>query len=381
MQPRVPLTQRLLPSQRQAIEIVLSAGYGLLAWALFTHKVSPWPVALVLTVLVAVPLAGFRRAPWLAFAAALAGFCAAPVSPLLPFVALVPMGYVLYRVAGRYPLRVAVAALAVALAGAGATATTGHAGGVLPFAVVMVVAWTCGYAGGEHRRYNAELVRYHASAAEAARERAQRSAAEERIRIARELHDIVAHNVSVITVQAGYGHLVVDANPDKARAALAAIETTGRETLAEMRQLLGVLREGDDAELSPTPGLADLRCLIEQTTRAGVPVEITITGDPAGLTAGIELDVYRIVQEALTNVINHAGPTTAKVAINCHDNGVDVEVTDAGRGGPTATGGLGLVGMRERAERHGGRLHAAALQGGGFRVAATLRTREAEPVA
>ena len=376
MQPRPPLPLRLRPRQRLALEVVAGLGYALVAWALFAHKISPWPLAAGGTALVALPVAIGQRRPPLAFAAALAGFWLAPIAPLLPFLAAAPLGYVLYQVAGRYPVRIGLPVLAVALTGPAATALTAHAGGVLPFSVVLVVAWTLGYARGEHRRYGEELVRHHAGLAEAERERARRGTAEERIRIARELHDVVAHSMSVITVQAGFGRLVVHDQPDEAGAALAAIETTGRQTLAEMRQLLCVLRADGlpdpPADLSPAPGLADLERLVAETGRAGVRVELTIAGHYRELPAGVELTAYRIVQEGLTNVARHAFTQTARVALDYRPDELTIEVTDQGRGGPVAATGLGLAGMRERVQLHGGRLDAAPLPGGGFRVVAHL---------
>jgi signal transduction histidine kinase len=384
MQPRPPLAQRLRPGHRLALELVAGLGYALAAWALFAHKISPWPLALGGTALVALPVAVARRRPSLGFVAALAGFWLAPVAPLLPFLAVVPLGYVLYQIAGRCPARIGLPVLAVALSGPAATALTGHAGGVLPFAVALVVSWTVGYARGEHRQYVDELVRHHAGRAAAERERARRGAAEERMRIARELHDVVAHSMSVITVQAGFGRLVVGSQPDEAGAALAAIESTGRQTLAEMRRLLCVLRAEDTpdtaADLTPTPGLADLDRLVAQTGQAGVRVELTITGEPRQLPAGVELSAYRIVQEALTNVTKHAAAPTARVTLDYRLDQLTIEVTDHGRGGPIASTGLGLAGMRERVQIYGGHLDAAPLSGGGFRVAAHLPMPTADTV-
>jgi signal transduction histidine kinase len=382
MHPRPPLWQRLRPGHRLALEVIAGLGYALPAWALFAHKITPWPLALGGTVLVALAVALGRRLPLLGLAAALAGFWLAPLATLLPFLAVAPLGYTLYRVAGRYTVRIGLAGLAAALTGPAATALDGHAGGVLPFGVALVVAWTFGYARGEHRRYGEELVRHHARLAEAERDRARRAGAEERMRIARELHDVVAHSMSVITVQAGFGRLVAREQPDEAGAALAAIEETGRQTLAEMRRLLAVLRTDGAADpaadLAPTPGLADLERLLAQTGRAGIRVELTITGRPRQLPAGVELTAYRIVQEALTNVAKHAATASARVTLGYCADGLAIEVVDGGRGGAVAATGLGLAGMRERVQLYGGHLDAASLPGGGFRVAARLPTTAVE---
>ncbi len=192
------------------------------------------------------------------------------------------------------------------------------------------------------------------------------------MRIARELHDVVAHGMSVITVQAGFGHLVIDDKPDEARIALGAIEAAGRQTLAEMRQLLDVLRADGTPALDPAPGLADLGQLISQAAQAGIQVDLEFTGRPHDLPPGIEVSVYRIVQEALTNVVKHASPCAARAVISYLPRELAIEVTDDGRGAPAATGELGLAGMRERVHIYGGQLDAGPLPAGGFRVAARL---------
>ena len=182
--------------------------------------------------------------------------------------------------------------------------------------LVTGLVWAVGYAVGQHRAYERQLLQERARQAQEELARARRGVIEERMRIARELHDVVAHSMSVITVQAGYGHLVIDRDPGQARAALGAIETTGRQALTEMRRLLGVLRadDGDDAAaLTPAPGLADLDRLVAQTAGAGVRVELEITGRPRPLPSGIELSAYRIVQEALTNVVKHADVPASRV--------------------------------------------------------------------
>jgi signal transduction histidine kinase len=191
--------------------------------------------------------------------------------------------------------------------------------------------------------------------------------------------------MSVITVQAGFGHLVIDDKPAQARAALSTIETTGRETLMEMRRLLGVLRADDPCGtdrvplLAPAPGLADLDRLLAQTARAGVHVDMTITGSPRDLPAGIDLSAYRIVQEALTNVVKHAGVTTARATLDYREDELAIEITDLGRGRPVIDGqvpGHGLLGMRERVHVYGGSFRAAPMPGRGFRVAARLPLAE-----
>jgi signal transduction histidine kinase len=193
------------------------------------------------------------------------------------------------------------------------------------------------------------------------------------MRIARELHDVLAHSMSVITVQAGYGHLVIEQQPAKAQAALGVIETTGREALTELRHLLDILRDDGPVTLSPAPGLGNLDHLVAQIAQAGVQVDLRITGRPRALPAGIDLSAYRIVQEALTNVVKHAGTPHSQVTIAYSDDEVSVQITDAGQGCPAgAPTGHGLIGMQERVALYGGCWQAGPLPERGFAVRAQL---------
>jgi signal transduction histidine kinase len=216
--------------------------------------------------------------------------------------------------------------------------------------------------------------------AEAHRQQSARSVAEERLRLAQELHDVVAHSMSVIAVQAGMGVHVIDQRPDEAKAALEAISQTSRRTLQEMRRLLGVLRDEDGTRLhAPAPGLAELPRLVDDVRNAGVPVALTMEGEAGAVPHAVELSVYRLVQEGLTNVIKHAGPASAAVTVRCLPSGVEVEVVDDGRGAAsTANGasGHGLLGMQERVALWGGTLEAGPRQGGGYRVLAQLPYEE-----
>lgn len=202
---------------------------------------------------------------------------------------------------------------------------------------------------------------------------ADTAVADERLRIARELHDVVAHAMSVVAVQAGVAAHVIDTQPEEAKRMLENVRATSHDALDEMRRLLGVLR-GGDADLMPAPGLRDVDDLAESLRASGVSVDVQVTGDPTGVPAGVDLTAYRIVQEALTNVLKHAGPAaTARVTIDYSPVLVVVEVTDDGRGaGVLVEGGHGLLGMRERVAVFGGDLVAGAKPGGGFRVRATL---------
>ncbi len=208
---------------------------------------------------------------------------------------------------------------------------------------------------------------------------AERAVVRERSRIAREMHDVVAHAMSVVAVQAAAGREIVHANPDKAAEVFARIETVGRESLTELRRMLGVLRDsGDsDASLSPQPGIADISAAVEQSAGTGVATELIVEGQRHALAPGIELAAFRIVQEALTNVRKHAGQSaSAVVRISYEAHSLIVEVTDDGSGAATTLSGVGagngLIGMRERVEIYGGQFTSGPRQGGGYSVRAVL---------
>jgi len=199
---------------------------------------------------------------------------------------------------------------------------------------------------------------------------------EERARIARELHDVVAHSVGVIVLQAGGAQKVLDDNPLRAREALHSIEVTGRQALEEMHRILGILRTDAEGEsLNPQPSLRQLEALSEQIRQGGLPVEVIVEGDVRQLPPGVELAAYRIVQEALTNTLKHAGKAKACVLIRYRDHDLELEVTDDGNGtgGAVANStGHGLVGMKERVGLYGGSLTVGSVLGGGYSVRATL---------
>jgi signal transduction histidine kinase len=205
-------------------------------------------------------------------------------------------------------------------------------------------------------------------------EKARTAVAEERGRIARELHDVVAHSVSVMVVQAQAGQRLL-ADPDLAGGAFRAIEASGREALVELRRLLGILRTGaEQPAIGPQPGLGSLGVLLEQVREAGLPVELRVEGEQVQLPPGVDLAAYRIVQEALTNTLKHAGSARAEIIVRYGPSAVELEVLDDGRGAPAATNGSGhgLIGMRERVALYGGRLEAEPRKAGGFAVRARL---------
>ena len=300
----------------------------------------------------------------------------------------------LYTLAAYRPRRISLAGLAICLAGSAAAIakwapdhtidplyTLGATAAV--FAGPALLAWLLGDSMQWRRGYYRGLEE---RAARLERERdaqAQIAVAAERARIARELHDVVAHNVSVMVVQADGAAFALETSPEKTRQALTAISWTGRQALAEMRSLLGVLRSVDDygAELAPQPGVEQLAGLLEQTRAAGVPVSFAVEGVPRPMPPGAALAAYRIVQESLTNARKHGGPTvTAAVTLRFCEEQLIIKVTDDGRrpvagaaAGAAGDGlGHGLIGMRQRVDVYGGTVAAGPQPGGGWRVTATL---------
>jgi signal transduction histidine kinase len=360
-----------------------AAGFALLAAALPLDPGSPRAVAAYLLVAAhTLPIAVRRRFPLPALAWGLAtGVAFAALALSLVVLTFTILVYV-YTAAARCPRRVSLAGLAatevvLVLVWLARPRSIGDRSTLVLDGLIVAAAWWLG--DGTRRRQEAIVAaQERAVELEMAREElARRAVTEERLRIARELHDVVAHSMSIVAVQAGVGVHVLDSQPEEARRALAAVEATSHQALVEMRRLLGVLRQEAEprGSLAPAPGLADVEALAAEVARAGVRVEVRIEGTPAELPAGLDLSAYRIVQEALTNVVRHAGPATARVAVRYGPDRVAVEVVDDGRGGDPDgqdRGGQGIVGMRERAALYGGSLEAGPLSGGGFRVAASL---------
>jgi signal transduction histidine kinase len=490
--PHAPLTQRMRTGHWVAIDCVVAAFAALLVLLSVYRALAEAPqmwlaVGLLMAGGVFIPVALRRRAPVPAFGALLVlavlfadtrnGFRFPGAALTAVALVFLSAAYVLYTVTVTSSRRTGAAALALALAllvfigGTGRGRSEGAPAELVPVGLATVIAWMTGYSVRQRRLYVVRLQQQAASSA----------VAEERLRIARELHDVVAHSMSVIAVQAGYGQYVINDSPDGARQALGAIQVTSREALDEMRRMLGVLRQqdvtpapgqagalraGDGAEpgaavgaagwtlsrrarpadpvaasvdgalsdpagpeavgagaaggsaapLSPAPGLANLDRLIERTGSAGVRVTLELYGNARPLPAGLDLSAYRIVQEALTNVVKHAGSGARCTVHLGYDEGVlAIRVTDDGGqsmtlpryGGdpaaagtvlpaltpsppaavaaadaaaaglrapcePPGTGGHGIIGMRERAHLCGGKFSARRLAEGGFQVTASL---------
>ncbi|MGW2346683.1 sensor histidine kinase [Streptomyces sp. NPDC001661] len=373
--------------------VVVTAGYVALADQGASDGLprfsGPWWLGWLVAVCVGMPLAVRRLWPLPALAIVLGASATATLLDITrdPYISA---ALAVYAVALIEPTRRASAAFALTLVVSAAAVITGEAiltpsgpwteaASTAAFVWLVVgAAWAAGRVVRERR----------SRAARRDRRLAEEALAEERLRIARELHDIVSHSLSVIVVKAAVANHVAEARPQETRDAIEAIEQTGREALTEMRRALGVLRgdtadrrtrEPGSAETAPPPGLDDLPALIQRAERAGVRTELR-TRLAVGLPAGTALAVYRIVQEALTNVVKHVGDGThCQVTITVDSRGeVRIEVVDDGAGNAAATdrgelsGGHGLVGMRERVMMYGGTLAAGPRPGGGFAVSACL---------
>jgi signal transduction histidine kinase len=420
--PRPPLTKRMRLGHWIALDCAVGGFVAITGAAVAAHNASggpKLPLVLLLMVVLFIPVALRRRAPVAAYCGlVILGVLAAALGPALTTLVFLGAAFVLYTVTVESRRRSGLAALILLLAvmtftvvaGGGIGPRQQHVGpgDLVPVALASVIAWMTGYSVRQRRLYVVTLQHQAANSA----------VAEERLRIARELHDVVAHSMSVIAVQAGYGQYVIDVSPDGAREALGAIQATSRDALDEMRRMLGVLRQQDTgpvpggsgqagtmragpmqagyiqagtaqagarpaaaAPLAPAPGLAGVDRLVARTCGAGVRVTVELSGQPRPAPAGVDLSAYRIIQEALTNVVRHAGTGAVCVVNLCYtDADLVIRVTDDG-GLPAGLGtagiapagtGHGIIGMRERVHLCGGTFGAGPLPVGGFEVTAAL---------
>jgi signal transduction histidine kinase len=370
-------------------------GQGIHSFPVSLVSAGSWVPPLLLALLVAVPVGLRRRDPVGAFLLAMVG-CVLIITAggEISRGAFLALALVLFTVAATRTRTVAVVSLAAALAllvvqGFILSAIGTGSGPATGVALILIIAWILGVSAQQRRAYTARMREQVATAA----------VTEERLRIARELHDVVAHSMTVAAVQAGFGEYVFDSDPAQARAALGNIQHVTREALSDMQRLLGVLRQdgtgrpgaaapagppGKDQpaaparqlQLAPAPGLADLERLVSTTAGAGVRVALTRTGDHRDIPAAIGQSAFRIVQEALTNVVKHSGASTCQVIVGYEPDGLTVEITDPG--GDTrephaarADGtGHGILGMRERVSLCGGEFTAGPRPGHGFEVIA-----------
>ncbi|MFJ8438718.1 sensor histidine kinase [Kitasatospora griseola] len=405
---RPPLTKRL--TRVQLVGLDVAVGMALLLWGrptdaqLATAGLS-LPGWYALLTLLACAVAARRLWPRPALGVSLATYATMAAYGFVKFPSLA-VAFCLYQFALSQPrsravvglvLTEAVVGVGMAMGGSSVFFDNEWAAMWLGQSAPIVAFWAAGMMIRSQRAYDAGLRAQAERQAQARVEEAQRTVIEERLRIARELHDVMAHSMSVIAVQAGVGRHVITGHPDEAAKALTAIETVSRTALREMRALLDVLREespADDAAAASDlakPGLSDLPFLIEQTGRTGLQVELRIRGTTRQLPPSIDLAGYRIVQEALTNSVKHAATARARAQVSYHPDGIEIEVTDEGRGcaglpgrpgpaiAPGSPGGHvghGLIGMRERVALSGGDFAAGHLPLGGFRVWARFPTGE-----
>ncbi|MGH3012884.1 MAG: sensor histidine kinase [Gaiellaceae bacterium] len=317
-----------------------------------------------------------RRAPLAVLAVAIAISLVANAVALLDAATTPAVGLVVaaYSVgAHTQGLRASIGVTGIAALIAANVADQLSAGDLLFISLILGGAWLAGRAMRNRRERERVLERLTVDLEREREEKARAAVAEERVRIARELHDVVAHAISVIVLQARGGRRSLATDPEETREALDTIEATGSAALAEMRRLLGMLRRDDEEiSLAPQPSLRYIDALVAQVRDAGLPVELSIEGEPVEVPPGVDLSAYRIVQEALTNALKHAGPATARVIVRYGDHDLELEVADTGTGADPDGAGHGLVGMRERVSLYGGKVEAGPGDGGGFAVRARL---------
>jgi signal transduction histidine kinase len=353
------------------------------------HSGQPFPVLEVILVPFTTAPIALRRYRPLAVLAVTAG--AGAVILIFTSQAQFPVGLLvaLYTVASRCERPVSIRAaewVALPIAVGVVVSDGGHVGKVIPELALFAIAWVLGDNIRTRRAYLAELEARAARLEREREEKAERAVIDERTRIARELHDVIAHNVSVMVVQASAGEELFDTDPGRARESLAAVASTGRAALAELRRLLGVIRAEDERAdapaYAPQPGIEYVDDLVRQVREAGLAVELSVLGEPRELPEGVGLCAYRIVQEALTNTLRHAGASEAEVSVRYVADALELQVLDDGRGAPASNGetpGHGLIGMRERVALFGGELTAEPRPGRGYAVRARLPLEEPRP--
>jgi signal transduction histidine kinase len=341
------------------------------------HHVPHTPAAaLLLVAFAALVLAGRRRYPLPVLAVSTASVCAYSVLGYVNGAALLAPTLALYAVSVAVPAREALAAALGTLVALMTSTGVGNpfgitGGGFFLIPALMAAAFFGGVAVSNRRAYVASIQAR-------ADDEARRRVGEERLRIARELHDVVAHTMATINVQATAAAQVLTERPETAAGALQAIRQASKDGLRELRAILDVLWQADDAEpTTPAPGLSQLGALVANAVRAGLPTELRVTGEEATLPMPVDLAAYRIIQESLTNAIRHAGPATATVSLSYTGTELLIEVADDGQGAPPnpSAAGHGLIGMRERAATAGGTMRAGSAPGGGYLVSARLPVR------
>jgi signal transduction histidine kinase len=391
---------RLRPWVTDGLLGVAVAAVQLLMLALGVNRGGPVPYtkpnALTVLLILAqgLPLAWRRRRPLLVFAVVLAANTAYYAIAFPPSQFDFGLPIALFTVAAERSQRTSLLACVTVLV-LFAAQWLGRVGvywsyanwvRVLYLLFFFSAVWAWGRYVRMRRAYTAELAARAERAERDRQQEAQRAVAAERARIARELHDVVAHHLSVMVIQAGAARRLLDAHPEQTRAALAAIEDAGRQGLGAMPGLLRALRDDQQADtLAPQPTLGELEALVAQVQAAGLPVELRIEGTPRPLPAAVDLSAYRVAQEALTNTLKHAGPASAQLLVRYGRDALEITAVDNGGGGepaangPSRPGGQGLVGMRERVNLFGGELRAGARPEGGFGVWARFPLQAGSP--
>jgi signal transduction histidine kinase len=374
------MNRRWLPARS---EVLLAAAVLVMAAVELAANpaIQPRGAAVPLEILLAITLAWRRQFP-LAVVVAVATIATietvAGVPLEQPVVPLIAAVIATFTVAAHRPLRPAAAGVVVMIAAIGIQSLAQHKGlGNFIFGLIFVCgAWVTSRLVYSRTRENVALQAQTSRLAEERDVSAAQAAAAERGRIARELHDVIAHSLSVMVVQAGAAEHVIAREPARAGEAMRAVQDTGRQALSEMAHLLGILREdGEELGFVPQPGISDLPALVAQARNAGLPVELRIEGERHTVPTGVELSLFRIVQEALTNVRKHAGPAHTTVLLRYGPGAIETVISDDGNGSSNGFGGgHGLVGMRERANLYGGALQAEPGPSGGFVVRVSMPT-------
>jgi signal transduction histidine kinase len=360
---------------------VVLAVVGLIELATSTDIDAPWPMQVLFALGTTVPLLWRRRAPLVVLVVVFASVAVADETYGMannissPFAGLLIATYASGAYTAHRDRWIAAVLIGVAVLAMAISTGEDVVGDVLFIGGILYAVWGAATIVRSRQELAGALAARTVELEHEREENARLAVAEERARIARELHDVVAHNLSIMVLQAGAERRAIGDERPQTTEALATIEDTGRTAMAEMRRLLGMLRRSDDElALAPQPSLRYLDDLVSQVRDAGLPVDLRIEGEPRAVAPGVDLSAYRIIQEALTNALKHAGPARARVTVRYGDNELDIEIADDGSGAAATApaGGHGLVGMRERVALFGGDLAAGRRLSGGYVVRAKL---------
>jgi signal transduction histidine kinase len=371
-------------SRRQLLDFGLPlvlAVAGLIELMTSSDIDAPWPIQIVFALGTTVPLLWRRRAPLAVLVVVFGSIAVADMTYDIannassPFAGLLVATYASGAYTSRRDGWIAAGLIGAAVLAMAVTNGEDVLGDVVFVGGIMYAVWGAATIVRSRQEIAGALAVRTLELEHEREENAKLAVAEERARIARELHDVVAHNLSIMVLQAGAERRAIGDERPQTTEALATIEDTGRTAMAEMRRLLGMLRRTDDElALAPQPSLRYLDDLVSQVRDAGLPVDLRVEGAPRAVAPGVDLSAYRIIQEALTNALKHAGPARARVTVRYGDNELDIEIADDGAGAaaPVPAGGHGLVGMRERVALFGGDLAAGRRLSGGYVVRAKL---------